>query len=999
MLSLKAFRYFIILAFVFAFVEGNAQSPNFKHFSVEEGIPSSECYQVLQDKKGFIWIATDKGVAKFDGSNFKIYTKEDGLPENCIIRIYEDPTGRIWFAGVTNKIAYFENNKIRCLKINNELSKLGNNGCINSFQFYKNQLWIGMYGTYLIPKISFYKGDTKYQFHIQKITDLNKNKTIHGGYIYKFDNNNFLQGSTKNTYNQGLINIITPKKTISEKCFILDDYSSGVIRSLLFKKKYYLILYVNKLYLVNKFNGKTVDRFFLKNNLCYHFLDSKNGLWIGTNKEGLLYYPKVDLKKGKPYHFLKNKTISCITEDHEKGYWITTLEDGLFYIKDINFMHYAELSSSKVNAITANNKKIYAGLDNGKVAIFKNNISSEISSNFDSLNVNFIRKIIPIDSHIIAIGGSTRFCFMDVNKRKIVPFKPSRLNKIYQGLSVISIANNKEKFWIGNFSNLFELHYDNQNNIKTKIHRAPNRIFSVASDKNGIIWLGCAIGLYRFEKDKFTFQGKGSDALSSRINDIQIQNNTIWSCTKDNGITIKRGNKLYDISTKNGLKSNICQSVFLESEKIGWLASNKGICKITIGSWTPFKLNIKYYNINNGLISNEINQIFKKDNTVYIASNKGISLFNEKKVTTNNFPPPIYINSVFINKHDTIIKKNYNLPYDKNDISIKYIGLTFKSEGNVEYKYRLIGLDSDWQYSSYSKATFSKLPYGNYTFEVSAKNNDGYWSKNPAKIYMYISPPFWHTWIFRIIASISFLSGVYIFIKWRINKIEKRAAENAKLYQQTIEMEMKFLSSQMNPHFTFNAMNSILYYMLENEPEKAQKYLVKYSRLIRKVLENNMKKYIPISEEIDMLKLYMEMESLRFEKQFDFEMNIREMNMNIEIPPMIVQPYVENAICHGILNKNNGIGKILISFENINEKIKCTIEDNGVGRKKSNELKSKNSKKESLGMLITHQRLQQLQSESEMEIEPEIIDLVDNNGIGCGTKVIVFLPYISIENK
>ncbi len=998
MLNIKAILLIFFFAFLFTSINLNAQSPNFKHFSVEDGIPSSECYQVLQDKKGFIWIATDKGVAKFDGAKFKIYTKEDGLPENCIIRIYEDPTGRIWFAGVTNKIAYFDNNKIRSLKINDELSRLGNNGYINSLQFYKNQLWIGMYGTYLMPKVSFYKGDTKNQFHLQKITDLNKNKTIHGGYIYKFDNNKFLQGSTKNTYNQGLINIITAKKTISEKCFILDGFSSGVIRSILFKKKYYLILYESKLYLVNKFNGKTVERFSLKNNLCYHFLDSKNGLWIGTNKEGLLYYPKVDLKKGKPYHFLKNKTISCITEDHEKGYWITTLEDGVYYIKDINFMHYTELSSSKVNAISVNKNSIYAGLDNGNLVIFKNNISTEVSSNFDPLSVNFIRRITPIDNHTIAIGGSTRFCFMNVNNRKIVPFKPNQQDKLYQGLSVSSTANNNEKFWIGNFSNLVELNYENQNNIKTKIHQAPNRIYSVAADKNGIIWLGCAIGLYRFEKGEFTFQGKGSDALSSRINDIQIQNNTIWNSTKDNGITIIRGAKRYDITTKNGLQSNICQSLFLESEKIGWLASNKGVCKITIESWTPFKLNIKYYNINNGLISNEINQIFKKDNTVYIGSNRGVSLFNEKKVKKNNFPPPIYITSLNINNQDTIVKKNYNLPYDKNDISIKYIGLTFKSEGNVEYKYRLLGLDSDWQFTSYSKATFSKLPYGNYTFEVSAKNNDGYWSKNPAKIYIFISPPFWHTWVFRIIAAISFLSSVYFFIKWRINKIEKRAAENAKLYQQTIEMEMKFLSSQMNPHFTFNAMNSIQYYMLENEPEKAQKYLVKYSKLIRKVLENNMKKYVPIKEEIEMLGLYMDIESLRFEIQFYYSINIPNelTEKKIEIPPMIIQPYVENAICHGISNNKKEKGKINLTFENIDDKIKCTIEDNGVGRKKSNELKSKNSKKESLGMLITHQRLQQLQSESEMEIEPEIIDLVDVNGVGCGTKVIVYLPYVSI---
>lgn len=151
--------YFLFFFFLISHIT-SAQSPYFKHFTVENNLPSSECYQVLQDKKGYIWIATDKGVARYNGYQFQTFTKEDGLPENCIIRMHEDHEGRIWFGGVSNQIAYFENNKITSLKINKEIAKNSNFGYINSMAFCDNTLWIGMYGTSNIYKIVFSKGIT-----------------------------------------------------------------------------------------------------------------------------------------------------------------------------------------------------------------------------------------------------------------------------------------------------------------------------------------------------------------------------------------------------------------------------------------------------------------------------------------------------------------------------------------------------------------------------------------------------------------------------------------------------------------------------------------------------------------------------------------------------------------------------------------------------------------------------------------------------------------------
>lgn len=997
-------NYFLLVIFSLIVSVANAQSPYFKHYTVDDNLPSSECYQVLQDKKGYIWVATDRGVARFDGSKFQNFTKEDGLPENCIIRMYEDPSGRIWFAGISRKIAYFENNKITCLNINDQFSKKKEFGIINSMAFCDNTLWIGMYGTPSIYKVIFSKekksntpSSKKSRLKNQKLIEINQYKKIVDPYLFKLENGELIQGiawATNDAKKKKIrdFNYITPTKSYTYKSIFSNVVGNrSNIRITSCSDKHYLLNVNNNIVKINHRNGKTIQKMVVRESINYSLTDSKNGIWLGTDKNGVLYYPKGNFEKSVPFQFLKNKSVSCILEDREHGFWISTLDDGIFYLKNIHFFHLTELSSKKVNTLLYHNNSLFAGLDNGYVVHFKNPILTEVKANATQSDINFINKITSHNSHSIAIGGSIGFGYMDLKTNTSNWIKsyfvqwPNKKGTI----GAVSFIKSKEKntYWIANYFCLVKV-FDTD---KTKHIPFKHRIYSLAEDDRGILWLGSVNGLYSYHEGKFVFHGKNSTALSDRINDLQLKNNTLWAATKNDGVAIKKGYQLFNITTKNGLNSNICQSVFLESENTGWIATNKGVSKITVISWKPFKLNVKTYSSNNGLISNEVNHITKHGNIVYIASNKGISWFNEQKVKPNLISPPIYITDVEINNVDTTVYSTYYLPYYKNNISLNFIGLTYKSEGNVEYKYRLRGLDNTWTNSSYAKANFYNLSHGDYTFEVIAKNNDGVWSKRPAHIHLIISPPFWHTWSFRIIAGLVFVGSIYWFIRWRINKVEKRALENAKLYQQTIEMEMKFLSSQMNPHFTFNAMNSIQYYMMENEPEKAQKYLVKYSKLIRKVLENNMKKYVPIMEETEMLSLYMDIESLRFEIQFDYEINIPDnlKALHVSIPPMIIQPYIENAIWHGISNRKEVKGKILISFEMIEDKLQCTIEDNGVGRAKAKEMKSIHSKKESLGMLITHQRLQHLHSESEMEMEPEVIDL------DTGTRVMIYLPFVN----
>ena len=1004
MLNNKVLHFIFTIFCFLAFNSLFAQTPNFKHFTVDDGLPSSECYQILQDKKGYIWISTDKGVSRYNGVKFQIFTKEDGLPENCIVRMYEDQLGRIWFAGISNQIAFYEKNKMTCLKINYQILKQIKKGYINSMSFSENCLFLGMHASPHYYKITFSKGNSVNPLKYQKLIAI-KNKNIISAYIIKLKNNEFINGLNdipQPKYNVNSFNFVKQNKNIITTQNILrlpkkTILSSPNIRCVKTKDGGFYFYNNLNILKINK-NGVVKDKIEIADKLNCLFLDSKKGMWIGQNKKGLSYFPSGNINDPKPLNFLKNNSISAMCEDHEHGFWITTLDNGVYYLKNLNFTHLTDLSSSIVNSLFFKNRTLYAGMDNGRIVIYKNNVISEIDINKKNDDINFITKICENQKNSIAISGNHGFFYLDLISKKtkpvktIYPFISGKLRFSVFSVTTFIKRTKENDFIAAGGDKLIKIYETN----KTKIIPIHSRIYSLAEGEKGIIWLGCINGLFSYDGNKIKFHGKQSIALSNRINEIQLKKNTIWVSTKDNGVCIKRGNHIYNITKKNGLISNICQSILLENDRTAWISTNKGICKIKVSNWKPFKFKLKTYNTNNGLISNEVNQVIKDVNTVYIASNKGISWFDESETKPNIAKPPIFVTSIQINKRDTSIQKKYILPYYKNNITFNYIGLTYKSEGDIEYKYKLIGLDTNWNFTHTSTIPYTTLPYGKYSFIVSAKNNDGYWSKNPDRIDFIIIPPFWHTWYFRVIAGLSFLASIYFFIKWRINKVEKRAFENSRLYQQTVEMEMKFLSSQMNPHFTFNAMNSIQYYLLENEPEKAQKYLVKYSKLIRKVLENNMKKYVSISEEVEMLGLYMDIESVRFEIQFEYEIQISDAikELNISIPPMIVQPYIENAIWHGISHKKETKGKITVSYELIEAKIKCSVEDNGIGRKKSKELNTGKTNKESLGMLITHQRLQQLHSESEMDIEPEIIDLVNENGEGCGTRIVIYLPFV-----
>jgi len=341
---------------------------------------------------------------------------------------------------------------------------------------------------------------------------------------------------------------------------------------------------------------------------------------------------------------------------------------------------------------------------------------------------------------------------------------------------------------------------------------------------------------------------------------------------------------------------------------------------------------------------------------------------------------------------DTSVQNNIILPYNQNLIEISFVGLSYRTAGNIIYKYRLSGINDQWTFTKNTLVSYPFLPDGEYKFEVYAMNKDGVYSIAPATITFIINPPFWKTWWFIGVCILLFAGMVRVFIYFRIKAVKKRNALRLKLnkYMQ------QALSQQMNPHFIFNSLNSIQYYILQNDRLASNKYLSKFASLMRIILDNSQHQLIPLKDELNALNLYIELEAMRFKEKFQFSITVDEkLDTSInKIPPLLIQPYVENAIWHGLMHKeDNGILEVGLRLKD--NVIICTITDNGIGREKAAEIKNKKIQTyKSRGTKITGDRLNLINTLNNMKMQINYFDLKDNSGNASGTKVEITIPLI-----
>jgi ligand-binding sensor domain-containing protein len=945
-----------------------SQEYTYKRYNTENGLPANETFHIIQDKKGFIWIAHNQGVSKYNGYRFANFDTEDNLPENTTLEIFEDKKGRIWFISLMGKLSWFYNNKIHTYKYNKLITKYTNNSTSPIKQsFYvdnNDNVYISFYN---MPVIRIDKNgnlqELKHNNKILNIKEIDSTKTLFSSHMQVLDSIFIDNGKNISSLYTGHIK---SNGKIKISCM---PYDNG-----------YIFSFANNSIIIN--NNQIVNIKTTETEQIWASLDNNGKIWISNMWNGIKAYKDTPLNVPE-FHILKHKTVTSVLNDSEGGYWFTTLNDGVFYYPSLLIKSITTLDGLKAKSISqveSYNEKIYFGGNHSELYTYNDTLFT-ISEYMHKHHKQY-RMIKSLKNTLIisSYGNNLQTSFIKDNKIL------NRKNTIFY--DAVSLKNNfllyNQKITLLNRANL------KFNDLSGNI----GKINSVLKYSDSICYIGTRSGLLIQNTNNNSVTRK-YNSITKDINIVTLEKDmygNIYAGTKNSGIFIFNNNREAILDSKSGLTSNCVNSIKCTNDTV-WVATNNGLNRIKLNQKELNIISNDIFTKEDGLSSNQILDIEIYKNRLYIGTGRGLSIFSTNLCEKNTTPPPIYIKGVKIMNRDTSIQRQYNIPYNKNSIEISFIGLNYKRDKPLKYKYRLKGANSTWKETTNTYIQYPFLSHGDFIFQVIAINNSGVESSKAAELSITIEKPYYRTPLFFIIIALSTII-IITLIAWLIFYVRLREARKSdNLEKQLNYYRQKALSAQMNPHFLYNSLNSVQNYILKNDKIKSSDYLSKFGLLMRRILTNSESPLIKLSEEIMALKLYIDMELMRFDNSFEYTIDIdNDISIdNIMVPPLIIQPYVENAIHHG-LRLQEGDKQLKIRITKNDNRIHIHIIDNGIGRNTSNKIKAESSSEHiSYGTNITKKRLSLLKELHKRNVSVTTKDIVDENSNPSGTIVLIII--------
>ena len=515
------------------------------------------------------------------------------------------------------------------------------------------------------------------------------------------------------------------------------------------------------------------------------------------------------------------------------------------------------------------------------------------------------------------------------------------------------------------------------------------------------IWVAASSGLFWYEYDATSIVDQTEEpVLPYKISDIKYDANQdlLWVSTGVKGLfVLKDKTVIHNFTTKEGLSSNICTEMYIDAASNVWVGTVMGLNHIAFNE----DFSITNFSELSGLGKIKINDIEKIENKIYLATENGITVLPTEMGNIRNQPPLIYMDKMEVNDHSVLLSDELSLSHSQNSIKFYFTGLSYRDQGNIRYQYRLKGQDEEWTTTFSNNIHYRALLPGSYQFELKAINGSGVESIQSPCVSFLIDRPFWKKeWFVLVVCGFVFLL-LYLFWKDRMNRLRGKyqleqkliEAENEKLELENnfLDLELRALRQQMNPHFLFNALNTIKGFYAQAKIREGSGYITKFARLLRLILENS-DKHIPLEKEIQTLRLYTDLSKLRYLGKFDYEINTwKDLNVaDVAIPSMLLQPFVENAIIHGLTPMEKD-GLLSIHFKAEQNMLVSRIKDNGIGRAAASKIRKPGSH-QSKAIEITTARLQIIHKREQLEDYFKIEDLKDENGNAAGTLVTIKTP-------
>lgn len=978
--------------------------------TVADGLPQSVVSGIVQDSVGFIWIGTRDGLARYDGIKFKIFRHIPGdsstVASNTISLLYKGGNNRLWVLYETGDIDI----------INTATEIISHITRPTSLKQLKNVVRPGHSITEDTDGNGWLLSDSSvfmYDPVKQKLTSfpfatwgMAENKPLG----IAFNNGNIVF-----TTQSGLVTI-KKEKVIAQLAFVQHENNIPAdqlytCQQVIFRKnKQAVVQYDNEL-LVYDPDGKCLHRFAIDGT------DQGTRNMIADNDGNIYFY--------------YNATIYLLTANNTLNIWRPRNENPALGFKSIL------LDRSGV---------LWLGSNGAGIQLFDLRLSRLQPVSY---KINFIKDLfkngLKVSDKIINSifsGENNAFSFrFTYNKQNRIIFteadrKPSarpmvfiygngnidttqwryadNSKKDHQPINAFACSN-AGKIWGINFSMqpvYFDINTYTAKEFEPIVPVGATGIYvtGLVMEGEDAFWISTGLnGLYFYDRIKNKTihyeadEKPGSLPTNQLVNIVQDRRdkNILWLSSLGAGIIRfeKNSGKFTFFTERQGLPNNTVYAMLPGQDSVFWCSSNKGIF-----SFDPQNFEvIQSFTEKDGLPGNEFNRFHFfnfSDGRLAFGGVDGYTVFNPSNIEKNVYETAIGFTGIEVNnvpadfgeplspfKQAVNSLEKIELSYDQNFLGFSFAAFEYNIPEKIKYRFRLHGYDNHWVMAGNdNRATYTKLPPGDYRFTINATNSSGRWSDYTKTIRVIIKPPFWQTWWFKICCSVLFIGIVYLFIRNSINKVRKEERQKLIFERESSELKAQALRAQMNPHFVFNCLNSIKALIQEDKKKEAVIYLTTFSKLIRSQL-NNAQQAISLHEELETCKLYTQLESLRFGNRVAAFFNIDEKvdTHSLMIPPLLIQPFIENAIWHGIVPKGEGV--VNIEVKKNGDMITCIISDDGIGREMAMRNKSAKSTYESKGMQLVKSRLDMFNKLHDQQATINITDKKDEHSIACGTLV------------
>ena len=961
------------------------QYPYVKKLNYPEQLPTQVVYDMLTDAKGYIWLGTDKGLYRFNGRTF-ISIPFNRTSSKAVSFLQEDKDGVVWCMNFYNQLFSIKKDSLLQYEIDPQVVKEAST--FNNAVIGEKKLWLHSFTKiYEFDKASHkllrtFNAPGRFARIIASGVDNN----THSFYAYSNAGFLFSSGARKAGWDS-VDQKYAEMRFISGKGSVI-GLATGRERTVPFQikdEKRVLLSPPDLAEDVYVFQGVVVKN---------------NDYWICTQNGAYQW----NIETGETKCYLPNERVSDVVKDYQGNYWISTLDNGIFVCPSLA----NTLIKIYENPLLDNFTKLQA-LPNGEI-LAGNSQGLMSKLNLDDRQVFHYDLVKMRETEFISYDTSAKLIFSNRGVFKQDSKTPVEIMDYSKGVERDKFGNLILSFFNGAF--IMNDHFgqldrrpvlncplynvDTAHDINYGFHyalslRTKRSIGALAFKNKEGFWVAYEDGLYEYYYNGNTRILKDEDGLPvSGKSLLQLDEGSLVAGTSTKGVMIfKNGKIVRSYTEKKGLSSNNVRKIIRQQNYI-WVLTDAGLDRINQESGV-----ITNYLEEYGLSNIIINDFIVQNDKLLFATPTGI-LLRYNVIRYSNFE--IRFPMLRASSNGTEVPEGSMLPGGRHDISFYFEALHYISPSSVTYQYRLKGIDTIWrQISTFNnQLIFSQLSPGRYEFEIQAKA--GLLYKSARRSFSFIVPKsYWqqNSFIVVVFLLVSLITWLILRV-WKKNLLKKQTVK-----EQLLKSQLVALRAQMNPHFLYNVLNTVQGLVYGNRKAEAGALLGNFSDLMRKTLHASDKQLLPLKDEIENIRLYLELEKARFDEGFEFHigvMNIEDLS-EIYIPSLLIQPFIENAVKHGLMHKR-GTKRVDIKFEKKMDSLVVTIEDNGIGRQQSLEINQRTkSKPSSFATVALNERMDLFNSLYKRKITHEIIDKLDERHSPTGTKVLLTIPDYSNDRR